>query len=544
MYRNLYRKITAFLLAALLPVCVPVSAKAEEGQEARAVSAWCMDGVLHSFFQMPDAWKDTLPEVSAVLNGTAREKEAQPEAVSAGDTPVSYLLLVDDSTSMPAYRQWVLSFADALLKEERQETRVTVASFGAGFQVLKEDLTSVSGVKSVLSAMKYSQRASDISGGVTEAFSYLASKERESGELSSLILLTDGEPYLTGGDGNDESAVALAAEKAGKAIEETPEVIVHTVGLAEWETSTGEALRAGRGLHRDVRSQSAAAKAGREIAAYTDSLYRIDIPAEWSLGEGRGKAEYTLSFPENSELEEAYGLMILTLPEVGDVKEIAESRRAAEEEGSGAIPIEEAGSGTEAAGETEPEEPAAGEEPEEDSGEEQAQEADGEAGAAPTEETEESSGEAAEMPSGEETSAPGFLPGLAAALIAGAAVAAVIAALVRSQRRGARKGGTPGEDAIAMRLEILEGTCRNPDGTFLLDEPILIGSAPSCGLIIEEPQAAPQNSRIFRKDGLIYIEDLKQESSTFLNGMKIHAPNRLRSGDEIAIGGVRVRFWF
>lgn len=93
-------------------------------------------------------------------------------------------------------------------------------------------------------------------------------------------------------------------------------------------------------------------------------------------------------------------------------------------------------------------------------------------------------------------------------------------------------------------MELLGGICATPQREFRMQSELLIGSDKRCDIVLPEAGIAPQNTRIFVQDQMLYIEDLNTESSTLLSGMKIHAPNRLRSGDEITVGNVHMRFRF
>ena len=90
-----------------------------------------------------------------------------------------------------------------------------------------------------------------------------------------------------------------------------------------------------------------------------------------------------------------------------------------------------------------------------------------------------------------------------------------------------------------MRLEVLFGTPVGGSGTLYLTDELIIGSSSRCDLRWQDKDISPENTRIFLKEQMVYIEDLGSACGTALGGMRLHAPNRLRSGDEISIGSVR-----
>ena len=62
--------------------------------------------------------------------------------------------------------------------------------------------------------------------------------------------------------------------------------------------------------------------------------------------------------------------------------------------------------------------------------------------------------------------------------------------------------------------------------------------------MVDDRETAPRHSRIFFREGYLYIEDLGTKNGTVLGGMRLYAPNRLRSGDEITVGETTLRFLF
>ena len=55
-------------------------------------------------------------------------------------------------------------------------------------------------------------------------------------------------------------------------------------------------------------------------------------------------------------------------------------------------------------------------------------------------------------------------------------------------------------------------------------------------LVISDDFASTQHARFQAAHGLWYVEDLDSKNGTWLNGRRIHAPQRLKKGDKIKIG--------
>lgn len=86
--------------------------------------------------------------------------------------------------------------------------------------------------------------------------------------------------------------------------------------------------------------------------------------------------------------------------------------------------------------------------------------------------------------------------------------------------------------------EELSGNIRNMEKQICLQDQILIGRSRMCDLVWSDRCVSKKNSRIYIKDQTIYIEDLNSKEGTVLGGMRLYAPNPLRSGDVISIGAV------
>jgi pSer/pThr/pTyr-binding forkhead associated (FHA) protein len=55
-------------------------------------------------------------------------------------------------------------------------------------------------------------------------------------------------------------------------------------------------------------------------------------------------------------------------------------------------------------------------------------------------------------------------------------------------------------------------------------------------LVISDEFASSRHARFQIAHGLWYLEDLRSTNGTWLNGRRIHAPQRLKKGDKIRVG--------
>lgn len=127
---------------------------------------------------------------------------------------------------------------------------------------------------------------------------------------------------------------------------------------------------------------------------------------------------------------------------------------------------------------------------------------------------------------------------------------AVIAALggwllrrqMESVKRSRENKVLPPPGAVCIRINVERGRCLTRERSLYLVHELIIGRSNECDLVFDEPELADRNSRILMRDNEIYLEDLGSSKGTSIGGMRIYAPNRLRSGDVISIGtAVQIR---
>ena len=68
-----------------------------------------------------------------------------------------------------------------------------------------------------------------------------------------------------------------------------------------------------------------------------------------------------------------------------------------------------------------------------------------------------------------------------------------------------------------------------------------LGRAPSNTVIVEDPFASNEHALLAYREDRWWLEDLGSRNGTLLNGERLRAPAIVATGDEIGIGGVRLR---
>lgn len=64
----------------------------------------------------------------------------------------------------------------------------------------------------------------------------------------------------------------------------------------------------------------------------------------------------------------------------------------------------------------------------------------------------------------------------------------------------------------------------------------VIGRDQSCDLVLDDPRVSREHARLTREADATILEDLRSSNGTFVNGIRVEMPLRLRVGDIVAIG--------
>ena len=67
-------------------------------------------------------------------------------------------------------------------------------------------------------------------------------------------------------------------------------------------------------------------------------------------------------------------------------------------------------------------------------------------------------------------------------------------------------------------------------------EPLAIGRADTCQVILGDTYVSQMHARVFPRDGEWFVEDLGSTNGTYLNRVKVTQPSPVQVGDEIRIG--------
>lgn len=498
------KKLIIMLL--LLALGLPVQASETPPGSCQVVSAYFKGENLYTFLegQPPD-------ELGLLLNNT-QVAQGTPALVSETEATSQYLFLMDLSTSMPDYQQWILSFSDALFARETQPVKVSIAGFGDRFELLEEGMTSSDEVRRAIGNLHYDHTATDLSGCLAQALRYTAETPVEEGTVVNVVLFTDGIPWPEQPEGWEKEAAAITQDLA-----QAPEVLFHLASFGgQGDAVLLEALSSGKGLHLSITSRSDAEAGGAAVAQQVDSLYGLAFQPNMQLEEPR--LEGQLFYQEDGST------VFLDLNHVRNYSvELPEEVSA---------PTEEPASSPE---------PEPTPEPEGSASPESSPPAEGvvtggvqeETSREPSEPPFSSGSTASEAPSEERASSLSMWVFTVGGVAAVLAVAIVLLILFRRKKRTSpREAGTPG---IAMKLEVIQGKHKGKQEVFTLTKPLTIGSAASCDIMWNDPEMDGVCARIFLDEQGVFIESVAPRTQVFVEGILIHGPNRLRSGDRVTI---------
>lgn len=106
----------------------------------------------------------------------------------------------------------------------------------------------------------------------------------------------------------------------------------------------------------------------------------------------------------------------------------------------------------------------------------------------------------------------------------------------RSRRSTTR---TPGrsrrKEAVPTRLVVVEPVARQ--GTeFALGPDMTVGRAAGCNLVFDEQYVSQVHTRIFSRDGSVFVEDLGSTNGTYLARNKVTTPTRVPLGTPVRVG--------
>lgn len=145
------------------------------------------------------------------------------ETVRRAGSPVTYMLLVDNSNSMPPFREEVAAFGAELTQAGGENTRFILAAFGDDFDLISEDV-SAEELAERMDSIPFDETVTRLHTSMDHALDYLESRPREGNELRAMVVLFDAVQYDPNGGVRYEAL--LERPKAS-------DVMLHSVGFGD-----------------------------------------------------------------------------------------------------------------------------------------------------------------------------------------------------------------------------------------------------------------------------------------------------------------------
>lgn len=87
-----------------------------------------------------------------------------------------------------------------------------------------------------------------------------------------------------------------------------------------------------------------------------------------------------------------------------------------------------------------------------------------------------------------------------------------------------------------VRLRILEPPAHEGE-IYPLAEEITVGRGGGCSIVLpDDNYVSTVHARLFRRGSDVFVEDLGSRNGSYVNGMQVTSPTRLRRGDRVQFG--------
>ncbi len=562
--------------AAALLLALLLCGQALAAGSAEPVRTFVYEDTLYTYVRL-EGIDSPITQVEAKIGAQSFPASSRLETVRQAGFPITYLLLVDNSNSMPPFRAQLEEFCKELAADSGENTRFILATLGDQFQVVNENVPADS-IGEQLAAVPLDETVTRLHTCMNSALDYFETLPRQGTELRAMVVITDGVQYdPLGGVPHEELLERLTHS----------DVMLHSLGMgsdSEALDSLGKLTESSGGIHQVLTGSLTAGTAAKTLTDAAGELMvtGFDLGGQAAAGENQ---EVSFTFASSGTLL-CRGEAAVDIPGEEDGQTAAagdESESAAEGEtaaGTSAGADEDAaettaGAEEETAGTSAGE---SGESPEETSSAPAAVASQSQIGGGGPEDS------GSQTQSGEKTAGgSGILPaaGIAAAVIALAAIFLIVRgrrakgvgtktakdSAARAENRGAERrdasappapaaqaqdtaafGETAFEETadagIYMRIEAGEGVAIPGGNTLTLSGELLIGGDASCGILLTGAAAPRRAARLLLEDGFVCIEALDPQVQVLVNGEPLTGSRRLRSGSCISIGGRELRPMF
>lgn len=232
---------------------------------AELVRVFVQEGMLYSYVK---SMGTDLPitKAEAKIGTQIFPASSRLETVQQAGFPISYLLLVDNSTSMPPFRENVAALAAGLAKASGENTSFTLATLGDDFSVVAEDIP-VADLPEAMRAITYEEDVTRLHTCIDKALDYFESIPRAGNELRCLVVLSDAVQYDPAGGVPYETLLERLSQS---------DVMLHSIGFGsdtEYLKQMGTLALASGGTHQVVGGSTSTEAAAAQLSAANGSLF-------------------------------------------------------------------------------------------------------------------------------------------------------------------------------------------------------------------------------------------------------------------------------
>ncbi len=465
-----------------LALAAALACPARAAVSAEIIRAFVYEGTLYTYMRLENT-DQPITRAEAKIRLQSFPASARLETVRQAGSPVTWLLLVDNSTSMPDFREEAEAFAESLSASSGENTRLILATFGDAFAVVNGDVPP-DDLKGAVAAIPMDEHITRLHTAINQALDYFEGLPRERNELRCMVILSDAVQYDPSGGVPYEELLERVSGSG---------VMLYSVGLGNDQASLdsmGRLAEASGGLHQ-VLGEVSPEDAGTALAEFGEALFVTGFDLA-GCSAPIGETAVSVTMAAGSELV-GRAETVVDLPELEGV--------------SGEAP---------APSQTLP------------------PSSESQSGAA--------SGSAAAPEPFEEDDPAWVFP--AAAFAAVLAVLAVVLLVLRRRQAAAVLPAPETVRGVYMRLVVLEGALASGPEELELTEPLFIGSDPGCTIVLRAGDGEERHARVFLTGGAVYLEDLQTPGGTMVNGTRLDLPRVLRSGDSVTIGGLTFQLKF
>lgn len=259
--KRIWSLLTAAALASLL--CV----NAWAAGSAEIVRAFVYEGTLYTYVDITGT-ESPITKAEAKIGTQTFPASGRLETVQQAGFPISYLLLVDNSTSMPPFRTDVAAFAAGLAEASGENTSFTLATFGDDFVVTAEDIPAEE-LAGALSAIPYDEHVTRLHTCIDKALDYFESIPRDGNELRCLVVLSDAVQYDPAGGIPYDALLERLSQS---------DVMLHSIGFGSDDAdldSMGSLALASGGTHQVIGGAAGAEEAAARLASVCGNLFVV-----------------------------------------------------------------------------------------------------------------------------------------------------------------------------------------------------------------------------------------------------------------------------